>query len=138
MPEFPRYAGLVARHGRIDEVWMCRAEVSRELVESVVSNQDTGRDVQHAVFRIEIPDGGAAAGRVAFAKNLLKVAVQKLNNSLLHCPVPRRLCQRNADIARCLDVPIADVQTTISLGRTRFFSDSERRRGCSRPRAEQR
>src|ERR1700751_1484329 len=124
--------------GRIDKVWMCRAQLSGELVQSVVSNEDAGRDVQHAVFRIEVPDGGAAAGRVAFAKNLLKIAVQKLNNSLLHRPVPCRCGGASADIARCLDAPIADVQTTISLGRTRFFSDAQRRRGCSRPQAEQR
>ena len=44
--------GLWLSMGRIDEVWMCRAEVSGELVQSVVSNKDTGRDVQHAVFSI--------------------------------------------------------------------------------------
>ena len=70
--------------GRIDEVWMCRAEVSGELVQSVVSNKDTGRDVQHAVFSIEALNGGAAAGRVTFAKDFLKVPVQKLNNSIIH------------------------------------------------------
>jgi hypothetical protein len=59
--------------GRIDEVWMCRAQVSGELVQSVVSNKDTGRDVQHAVFSIEVLNGGAAAGRVTFAKDFLKL-----------------------------------------------------------------
>src|ERR1700719_167508 len=72
---------------RIDEVRMCRAEVSGELVQSVVSNKDTGRTVQHAVFSIEVPNGGAAAGRVAFAKDLLKVAAQKLNNSIDHSSI---------------------------------------------------
>ena len=75
----------------IDEVWMCRAEVSGELVQSVVSNKDTGRDVQHAVFSIEVLNGGAAAGRVTFAKDFLKVAVQKLNNSIIHSSI---LCPR--------------------------------------------
>ena len=70
--------------GRIDEVWMCRAEVAGELVQSVVSNKDTGRDVQHAVFGIEVLNGGAAAGCVTFAKDFLKVAAQKLNNSIIH------------------------------------------------------
>ena len=65
---------------RIDEVWMCRAEVPGELVQSVVSNKDTGRHVQKAVFSIEVLNGGAAAGRVSFAKDFLKVALQKLNN----------------------------------------------------------
>ena len=67
---------------------MCRAEVSGELVQSVVSNKDTGRDVQHAVFSIEVLNGGAAAGRVTFAKDFLKVAVQKLNNSIIHSSIP--------------------------------------------------
>ena len=33
---------------------MCRAEVSSELVQSVASNKDTGRIVQHAVFSMEV------------------------------------------------------------------------------------
>src|ERR1700737_2113267 len=76
--------GLWLSMGRIDEVWMCRAQVSGELVQSVVSNKDTGRDVQHAVFSIEVLNGGAAAGRVTFAKDFLKIAVQKLNSSIIH------------------------------------------------------
>src|SRR5438309_1388323 len=76
--------GLWLSMGRIDEVWMCRAEVSGELVQSVVSNKDTGRNVQHAVFSIEVLNGGVAAGRATFAKDFLKVAVQKLNNSIIH------------------------------------------------------
>jgi hypothetical protein len=76
--------GLWLSMGRIDEVWMFRAEVSGELVQSVVSNKDTGRNVQHAVFGIEVLNGGAAAGRVTFAKDFLKVPVQKLNNSITH------------------------------------------------------
>jgi hypothetical protein len=78
----PVVEGLWLSMRRIDEVWMCRAEVSGELVQSVVSNKDTGRDVQHAVFSIEVLNGGAAAGRVTFAKDFLKVAVQKLNYSM--------------------------------------------------------
>src|SRR6185312_15765056 len=82
---------------RIDEVWMCCAEVSGELFQSAVSNKDTGRDVQHAVFSMEVFNGGATAGRVTFAKDFLKVAVQKLNNSIIHSSIPcprasRRLC----------------------------------------------
>src|ERR1700730_9192387 len=49
----PVVQGLWLSMRRIDEVWMCRAKVSRELVQSVVSNKGTGRDVQHAVFGIE-------------------------------------------------------------------------------------
>ena len=73
---------------RIDELRMCRAEVTGELVQSVVSNKDTGRDVQHAVFSIEVLNGGAAAGRVTFAKDFLKIAVQKLNSSITHRSIP--------------------------------------------------
>jgi hypothetical protein len=39
---------------RIDQVGMCRAEVFGELVQSVVSNKDAGRDIQRAVFGIEV------------------------------------------------------------------------------------
>ena len=46
--------GLWLSVGRVGEVWMCRAKVSGELVQSVASNKDTGRDVQHAVFGIFI------------------------------------------------------------------------------------
>src|SRR6478752_5441336 len=80
--------GLWLSMMRIDEVRMCGAEVSGELVQGVVSNKDTGRDVQHAVFSIEVLNGGAAAGRVTFAKDFLKVAVQKLNNSIFHSSIP--------------------------------------------------
>ena len=63
---------------RIDEVWMCRAEVSGELVYSVVSSKGTGRDIQHAVFSVEVLNGGAAAGRVTFAKDFLKLRYRSL------------------------------------------------------------
>ena len=53
----------------------------------VVSNNDTGRNVQHTVFSIEVLNGGAAASHVTFAKDLLKVAVQKLNNSIVHSSI---------------------------------------------------
>jgi hypothetical protein len=76
--------GLWLSMGRIDEVWMRRAEVSSELVQSVVPNKDAGRYVQHAVLSIEGLNGGAAADHVTFAEDFLKVAVQKLNNSITH------------------------------------------------------
>ena len=92
--------GLWLSMGLINEMWMCRAEVSGELVQSVVSNKDTGRSVQHAVFSIEVLNCGAAAGRITFAKDFLKVAVQKLNNSIIHS-YPLK-ADRNPNIARCL------------------------------------
>src|SRR3984893_3307522 len=112
--------GLWLSMGCIDEVWMCRAEVSGELVQSVVSNKDTGRNVQHAVFSIEVRNGGAAAGRITFAKDFLKVAVQELNNSIIHSSI--------ANLRRSTDY---------LAGKHTIVSDSKRRRGCSRPRAEQ-
>ena len=90
--------GLWLSVGRIDEVWMCRAEVSGELVQSVVSDKHTRRDVQHAVLSIEVLNGGAAAGRVTFAKDFLKVALQKVNNSIIHSSIPRLLCRRSTAV----------------------------------------
>src|SRR5246127_5008970 len=80
--------GLWLAMGRIDEVGMCRGESCGELVQSVVSNKDARRNVQHAVFSIEVLNGGAAAGRITFAKDFLKVAVHKLNNSIIHSSIP--------------------------------------------------
>ena len=67
---------------RIDEVWMRRAEVSGELFQSVVSNKRhrAGRTARSLQYRSL--NGGATAGRVTFAKDFLKVAVQKLNYSM--------------------------------------------------------
>ena len=79
--------GLWLSVGRIDEVWMFRAEVPGELIQSVVSDKDAGRDVQHAIFSIEVLNGGAAASRITFAKDFLKIAVQKLNNSIIHSSI---------------------------------------------------
>ena len=87
--------GLWLSMGRIDEVWMCRAEVSGEFIESVVSNKDAGRYAQHAVFRIEVLNRAATAACVTFAKNFLKVAVQKLNNSIIYTSILCLLCWRS-------------------------------------------
>jgi hypothetical protein len=38
----------------------------------------------YSVSSIEFLNGDAAAGRVTFAKDFLKVAAQKLNNSIAH------------------------------------------------------
>jgi hypothetical protein len=116
--------GLWLSMGRIDEAGMCRAEVSGELVHSVVSNKDTGRDVQHAVFRIEVLNGGMAAGRVAFAKDFLKVALQKINNSIIHNSNPRLLCRRStAADATVLAKYIAASMSAKGLGFTKTKSD---------------
>jgi hypothetical protein len=85
----------------IEEMGMCRAEISGELVQSVVSNKDSGRDIQHAVFGIEILNCGAAAGRITFAKDLLKIAAQKLNNSVSHHSIPCRRRKRLRLLSGC-------------------------------------
>jgi hypothetical protein len=51
--------------------------------------------VQHAIFSIQVLNGGAAASCITFAKDVLKVAVQKLNNSIIHSSIPRLLCRRS-------------------------------------------
>jgi hypothetical protein len=76
--------GLWLSMGRVDEVWVCRAEVSSELIQCGVSNKDAGRNVQHAVFSIEVPNGRAPAGCVTFTKDFLKVATQKFNDPIFH------------------------------------------------------
>jgi hypothetical protein len=91
----PVMQGLRVSMGRVDEVRMRRAEVFGEFVQGVAPNKDTGRDVQHAVFSIKIVNGGAAAGRVTFAKDLLKVAVQKFSNSIIHSSISCILCRRS-------------------------------------------
>jgi hypothetical protein len=70
MLEFPRYTGLVALHG----AYRRSVDVSRGgLRRTCPERRVRGRDVQHAVFSIEVLNGGAAAGRVTFAKDFLKV-----------------------------------------------------------------
>jgi hypothetical protein len=53
----PVMQGLWLSMGRIDEVWVCRAEVSGELVQSVMSNKDTGWDVQQQSSVSQAPAG---------------------------------------------------------------------------------
>jgi hypothetical protein len=65
---------------------MGRAKFPCEFVQCVVSNEDARRNVEHAVVCVELFDGGAPAGRVTLAEDLLKVSIQKLNNSLSHFP----------------------------------------------------
>jgi hypothetical protein len=40
------------------------------------------------LFSKEVLNGGAAAGRVTFANDFLKVAVQRLNNSITYRSIP--------------------------------------------------
>ena len=61
-----------------------------------MSNKDTGRDVQHAVFSIEVLDRDATPRCITFAKDFLKVAVQKLNYSIIDSSIHCFLCRRSA------------------------------------------
>jgi hypothetical protein len=63
---------------------MGRAKFPCEFVQCVVSNEDAWRNVEHAVVCVELFDGGAPAGRVTLAEDLLKVSIEKFNNSLSH------------------------------------------------------
>jgi hypothetical protein len=62
---------------RVREVRMGRAQVSCELVQRVASDEDADWDIEDAVLRVELLDDGATAGGVAFAEDLLEVAVQQ-------------------------------------------------------------
>jgi hypothetical protein len=61
----------------VNEVRVSRAEIARKLVEGFAPYERAGRHIQHAVFGIEFVDRGAAAGRVALAEDLLKVAMKQ-------------------------------------------------------------
>jgi hypothetical protein len=47
-------------------------------------NKSAGRHIEHAVFSIELVDRRAAAHRVAFAEDLLKVAVKQFVDTVIH------------------------------------------------------
>jgi hypothetical protein len=52
-----------------------RAQVSRKLVQGVAPNEDAGRRVEDAVIGVELADRRTTAASIAFAENLLEVAV---------------------------------------------------------------
>jgi hypothetical protein len=59
-----------------------RAKVSGELVEGVVPDEYSRGNVERAVFGIEILDRCTTARRIAFAEDLLKVAVQEFVDTI--------------------------------------------------------
>ena len=65
--------GLAARRIREDRV--SRTQVSCELVQCVVPDENAGRRVEDAVIGVELADRRTTAGGVAFSENLLEVAV---------------------------------------------------------------
>ena len=60
---------------RVDKMRVSRAQVSRKLVQGVAPNKDAGRRVEDTVVGVEFADRRTTAGGVAFAENLLEVAV---------------------------------------------------------------
>ena len=70
--------GLAVR--RIGEAGVSRTQVSCELVQCVVPNENAGRRIEDAVIAVELLDGRTTTGGVAFTENLLEVAVQQFTN----------------------------------------------------------
>ncbi len=69
---------------RVRELRVSRTQVSRELIQCVVSNENAGRHIEDAVIGVELLDCLATADGVAFTENLLEVAVQKFTNPIRH------------------------------------------------------
>ena len=61
---------------RVCEVRVGRAQVFCELVQRVAPDENADRHIEDAVLGVELLDDGATAGGVAFAEDLLEVAVQ--------------------------------------------------------------
>ena len=68
---------------RVDEVRVRRAKICGEFVECVAPDELARRRVEHAVFGIEFFDGRATTPCVAFAENLLKVAMKQLMDPVI-------------------------------------------------------
>jgi hypothetical protein len=60
---------------RVDKMRVSRAQVSRKLVQGVAPNEHAGRRVEDAVIGVELADRRTTAASIAFAENLLEVAV---------------------------------------------------------------
>jgi hypothetical protein len=74
--------------GRVNEVRVRRAKISGEFVEGGAPDEPARRHIEHAVFGIEFFDGRATPRRVAFAENLLKVAMKQFMDTLIHNASP--------------------------------------------------
>jgi hypothetical protein len=64
---------LAVRH--VHEVRVSGKQVSCELIQCVVSDENAGRHIVDAVIDVELLDCRTTAGGVAFTENLLEVAV---------------------------------------------------------------
>jgi len=59
--------------GRVSELRMRGSQVTCKFIEGIMPNEDTWRDIDHTVIRVEFLDGGASLRRVALSENFLKV-----------------------------------------------------------------
>jgi hypothetical protein len=60
---------------RVDKIRVSRSQVSRKLVQGVAPDENAGRRIKDAVVGVELLDGRTTTSGVAFAENLLEVAV---------------------------------------------------------------
>jgi hypothetical protein len=74
--------------GRVCKMRVGCTEVTGELVQSVASDEDAWRSIEHAIVSVELVYGCVATGGIALAKDLLQVPIKKLNNSLGHHHFP--------------------------------------------------
>src|SRR6202023_1372357 len=85
-------AGVVERlrlaMRRVCEVRVSRTQVSCELVQCVVPDENAGRHIEDAVIGVELLDCRTTADGVAFTENLLEVAVQQFKNPGRHSATP--------------------------------------------------
>jgi hypothetical protein len=68
----------------VSEVRVSRAEISRELVQCIPPDEFSRWHVELTVFGIELLDGGTTTGCIAFAEDLLEVAIQQLMSTVGH------------------------------------------------------
>ena len=59
-----------------------------EFVEGLTPNKPAGRHIQRTVFGIELVNRRAAAHGVAFAEDLLKIAVKQFVDTVIHKILP--------------------------------------------------
>jgi hypothetical protein len=71
-----------------------RTEISGKFVEGFSPNKGAGRHIEHTVVGIELVDRRAATHRVAFAEDLLNVAVKQFVDTVIHDMSPWLLTER--------------------------------------------
>src|SRR6266571_6306206 len=69
---------------RVNEMWMRRTELTREFVQRVMSNKHARWHIDLAVLGVQFFDRGTPAGVVAFAKDLLKIAIKQFVDTVTH------------------------------------------------------